>query len=245
MKKLVMILLVLLSMLGVIGCGKKEETKAVPKEKEEIVYSEFKWPNSDIAKLLPVPKSNVGKVEWEASYGFVVYVAETTEEEFNEYIDACSASGFTTDYRRGDDYYFGDNVDGYSLSLHFNMNDEKDVMFVRLDEPEESEDTSTTSAASSAPGETTTSTDGVNPEYKEFLDQYEVFMNNYVEFMKKYQGSSDVTNMMSDFNTYMGQYTEMMNKLSTIDSASLTGADLIYYNEVIGRVNQKLLEIAQ
>ena len=33
---------------------------------------EFQWPRSEIAQLIDPPKSNRGRIEWEASYGFVI-----------------------------------------------------------------------------------------------------------------------------------------------------------------------------
>ncbi|MCH5194505.1 MAG: hypothetical protein J1F11_11120 [Oscillospiraceae bacterium] len=99
--------------------------------------SKFKWPDSDIAKLLPIPKSDVGHIEWERSDGFLIYVGETTKEDFSSYVDACKEKGFTVDYRLGDDYYYGDNNDGYSLSLKYEGNK---TMYIRIDAPDEEEE---------------------------------------------------------------------------------------------------------
>jgi len=78
---------------------------------------EYQWPRSEIASLLPVPKSNMGRVEWEADYGFVLYVGNTTKADYDEYVNACADRGFTVDYRKGDDYYYANNENGYKLTL--------------------------------------------------------------------------------------------------------------------------------
>ena len=92
--------------------------------------SQIQWPNSDVAKLLPVPKSNIGSISWENSGGFVIYIGNTTKTEYNEYVNACSAKGFNVDYNKGDDYYYADNADGYHVSLRYEGNN---VMYVQIE----------------------------------------------------------------------------------------------------------------
>ncbi len=91
---------------------------------------DLRWPSSDLAKSLPVPESNKGRVEWEKSDGFVIYVGETDITKFQKYVDKCVEYGFTEDYRRGDDYYYAKNANGDDLSLKYEGNK---VMFVRID----------------------------------------------------------------------------------------------------------------
>jgi len=99
-----------------------------------IAMSNFDWPSSEIAKFLPKPKSNYGKIEWEEDYGFVIYVGNTTINEYMEYVDAVYALGFTLDYNKGDDYFYADNADGYSVNIRY---EGFNTMFVRIDEPDE------------------------------------------------------------------------------------------------------------
>ena len=101
------------------------------------VVGEFKWPTSEIAGLMPVPQSNIGKVEWEADYGFVIYVGNTTVDDFNAYVDACIEKGFDVDYRRGDTYYYADNAEGYHVSVKY---EGFNTMFVRIDKPDDEKD---------------------------------------------------------------------------------------------------------
>lgn len=82
----------------------------------------FKWPNSELARLLPVPKSNIGHIERESSDGFTIYVGNTTKEDYGDYVDACKEHGFTVDYRSGDDFYYGNNADGYKLRVMYEGN---------------------------------------------------------------------------------------------------------------------------
>ena len=50
--------------------------------------------------------------------------------------------------------------------------------------------------------------------------------------------------MMADYSDMMTGYSEMMEKINAIDSSSLSADDYAYYAEVLGRVNQRLAEIA-
>lgn len=136
----VLIVMLITAMLCMLGCSNKNSKEA---EEEKRVYTEFTWPKSEIAKLIPEPESHIGHIEWEAEYGFVIYVAETDQQAFAKYVDACWDRGFNVDYRRDDTYFYADNADGYHVSLRL---DDNDVMFIRLDNPdkEESEAESTT-----------------------------------------------------------------------------------------------------
>ena len=97
-----------------------------------IEAGEYTWPSSRVASLIPVPESNIGKIEQENEGGFTIWIADTTREEFNEYIESCRKNGFTEDYERGDTYYRANNSDGYHISLSF---EGFNTMFIRIDEP--------------------------------------------------------------------------------------------------------------
>lgn len=96
--------------------------------------SQIQWPSSEIAKLLPVPKSNIGSIYWENSGGFVIYIGKTTNAEYNDYVNDCSAKGFNVDYHKGNDYYYADNAAGYHVSLRYEGNN---VMCVHIEEPDD------------------------------------------------------------------------------------------------------------
>lgn len=242
-------------LLGLTACGEEETTDvSTSVVSESVEYSEFTWPTSDIAALLPVPKSKIGHIEWEASYGFVINVAETTVDDFKFYADECKTKGFTENYRDGDDYYYADNINGYHLSLNHR---DGDIMFIRIDEPQEdlndqAESTITPSPEVTEIPETTeapeidnTASDKIRPEFKEAMDSYEAFINEYCEFMKKYSEASDedLPSMLSDYATYMSKYTDMTNQMNELEG-EMNQAELQYYTEVSARVLQKLSEIS-
>lgn len=92
----------------------------------------IEWPSSDIAKLIPQPESLKGKIEWEHDYGFVIYIADTTLDEYKAYVSAVQNCGFNVDYSKGDTYFWADNSDGYHVQVRY---EGFNTMWIRLDEP--------------------------------------------------------------------------------------------------------------
>lgn len=109
------------------------EINITVKNSIEINFVEFRWPKSEIASSVPVTKSTVGIVSWESENGFVIYVGETSKEDYDEYVDQCYNAGFSIDYSKGDDYFRGVNEDGYHLNIDYEWNQ---TMFVRMDTSE-------------------------------------------------------------------------------------------------------------
>lgn len=203
------------------------------------VYDEFTWPDSDIAKLLPVPKSNYGVVEWENSEGFVADVANTSKDDFDEYVSVCKENGFTEDYQAGDDYYYADDESGNKLTLNHK---DGDVMFVRIDAQSESE-IETSAVADEVESNSNQSRDSnIRPEFKEAMDSYEKFIDEYCEFMKKYNSASDVSSMLTDYADYMTQYVDVMGKIEKVGDEEMSDEEALYYVEVTTRISKKILE---
>ena len=81
MKKILSLLLVMGIIFSMAACGQKTDPPVLASEPEEMEFAEFQWPDTDIAKLMPVPKSTIGNINWSQDYGFVIYVAETSLED--------------------------------------------------------------------------------------------------------------------------------------------------------------------
>lgn len=253
-KKVMMIVMVMCLLLG--GCGTAKQK-----------FSEFEWPNSEIAKLLPIPESNIGKIEWETSDGFVIYVGETIKEDFDAYVNNCKEKGFTVDYHSGDGFYYADNSDGYNLSL---ILEEDDTMRISLQQPtdsdEKNESNQTDSVSTNEPNQTdetltdnkknngastdkkskkAAKKDEIGSEFKEAMDSYEAFFDEYCSFMKKYNKAKDVSELLVEYSDYMTQYAEMMEKMEAIDEDKLSTAELAYYTKVSARITKKLAKVTQ
>lgn len=217
------------------------------------------WPTGTAGKLLPTPKSTVGKFEFEHDDSFCVYIGETSQEDYDEYIVACSDMGFNVDYDKGDIYYRADNADGYHVSIEYKGNN---IMFVRIDAPSEDEQPPTEEVEpDSAPAEETTpentdqpasnepeansNPDGLDPDFKVAMDSYEEFMDEYCAFMKKYSESDGTDlSLLADYAKYMEEYADFVSDFDKWEAEDMTTAETAYYIEVQTRVNQKLLEVA-
>lgn len=128
------------------SCG---DNKTDPNTNQSsMVFTELEWPTTDIAKLIPVPKSKMGHIDWSESYGFVIYVSETSKEDYNSYVGECENNGFTIDESKGDDYYWANNEDGYKVTVR---HQEGNVMFIRLDEPKKDDSSTDTTEPSKEP----------------------------------------------------------------------------------------------
>jgi hypothetical protein len=113
-------------------------------------------------------------------------------------------------------------------------------------ESEDDEDTTTEakkkSTKKSKKSKKKKKTNGVDPDLKKALDEYESFMDEYCEFMKKYNSSNDVMSMLNDYTKMLTKYTEMTDKINAIDTDSLSTEDYKYYIEVTSRVSKKLID---
>ena len=74
------------------------------------------WPNSELVKDLPVPKTLIGEVSIEESEAYSVYL---THSYFSEYVDLCMKNGFTIDYSKSDTYFSAENSKGISLTVEY------------------------------------------------------------------------------------------------------------------------------
>lgn len=212
---------------------------------------EIEWPDSGIAKMLPVPKSKTGKINNDSSDCLSVSVDKTSESDFKEYVKACKEKGFDVDYSNGDDYYRAKNSKDYSLEVSLSA---FNVMKIYLSAPEEETTEEETSKAESSKAESSKeesskkeqsskSSDSVTPEFKKAMDKYEEFFDEYAEFMEKYANSDNPASMMKEYSEYMTKYTETMQAFSECEDEEMTEADSLYYLEVQTRINQKLANI--
>lgn len=207
---------------------------------------DIEWPDSALAKMLPVPKSKTGKINNDSSDCLSVSVDKTSESDFKEYVKACKEKGFDVDYSNGDDYYRAKNSKDYSLDVSLSA---FNVMKIYLSAPEEEtteEETTeeeSSKAESSKKEQSSKSSDSVTPEFKKAMDKYEEFFDEYAEFMEKYANSDNPASMMKEYTEYMTKYTETMQAFSECEDEEMTEADAQYYLEVQTRINQKLASI--
>lgn len=91
------------------------------------------WPDSNLAKLLPVPKSTTGKIYSNDTDSFSVYIGNTTIDDYNDYVKACEDKGFTVDKQKKAKTFSAKNADSYKLSVDYKGNN---VIYISVAEPE-------------------------------------------------------------------------------------------------------------
>lgn len=95
--------------------------------------TEIRWPDSDIVKQLPKPESLIGNISYEKSEYFSVYIANTTSEQYADYVDKCMDKGFTIDYSKNDKVFHAYNKNGYYLWVEKQLFDK---MYIKIEVPE-------------------------------------------------------------------------------------------------------------
>lgn len=263
MKKKSMLLvgvLILTIIFSLVGCGKDGYDEDSDSEDEKITYTDLDWPESDIVKTIPVPKSKKGYANWESSDGYNVNIINMTKEDCNNYIKKCQKAGYIVDYKKNDGFYSAEDKSGNYLRVEFRKDDNgKQVMHLSVvtkdyyDDDDDAPDTSASNTnntdvsesevPSSSSGSSSADKSNIRPDVKKALDSYEKFMNKYVSFMKKYSESDDTTSMMKDYNSYMKKYADFTKKFKKLKDKKLNDDELAYYMEVESRVADKLATI--
>jgi len=260
MKKLITLLLSFTLVFVVVACGGNNTTSMPTPESRDPTsnFGEFRWPRSDIATLLPVPKSTFGEILWEQSYGFVIHVGETSKSDFINYIDECWDRGFTIDYTRGDTVYWADNIDGHHVNIWYD--DEFNFMTIRIDAAKEDESESisepTMDLQPDENGDNGENKDENEDEkdieepvvssvdWKEFLRLYEEWMDKYIELLEKYNANPTDLTILNDYLEMMielAEWAEMAEQVE-VDLANDPNA-LKEYLETLTRIILKLSEV--
>ncbi len=252
MKKLILLLLILTTLLCMSACNKDGfdwsdlgSVVTVPSLEE---MSTISWPEGPAGQLLPVPKSTIGKFIYETANNFRVYIGNTPKEDYLEYIKSCSKNGFNIDYSKGDDFYQAYNSERWHVYLKYEA---ENVMSITIYPPREENSTSpstggTTSNTPTSGGSSSSSSsnDGLDPKFKAAMDSYERFMGEYVAFMKKYKANPTDMSLLSSYADYMSKYSQFTSDFAKWENEDMNTAETAYYIEVQARVSKKLLEVA-
>lgn len=223
----------------------------VPEKMEEI-----EWPDSDLAKMLPVPKSKTGKINNDSSDYLSVLIDKTSESDFKEYVKACKEKGFDVDYSNGDDYYNAKCSDGYELEIRHNV---LNIMEISLFEPYEFEEETTeaeTSKAESSKAESSkaesskakssksesaddSDSSSLNDNHNAIISEAEVAFENYGKAMYPYgfechwftnrlatEVNEDGTCLLKVGVTIKNQYGVTME---TVAEGKVNGSNVTYF----------------
>ncbi len=82
------------------------------------VMNEIKWP-SGLGKLVPQPKSNIGKIYTDNSKSLRLKIGNMSFSEYQDYVLECEEAGFDVDYDKDNKRYKAKNLDGYELTVSY------------------------------------------------------------------------------------------------------------------------------
>lgn len=257
---IILVIIIVIAAYGMAKSAREAAEKAAEKSAEQ--STEYIWPDSTLAGMIPQPDSKYGKVTMENESLLDIDIYKISKDQFEAYISSCKDSGFTVDYTKMDKYYSAENEDGYSLSLSYNSeekilnisisapDDESDIPLEDEQEPEDlpDEGNGESSKASEEPDEPeeekneeskNKDSDDIRPEFKELLDDYEDFMDKYCDFLEEYNESDGDISMLGKYNELMQEYIEFVEKIDALGEETMNDAEAKYYLDVTLRVAER------
>lgn len=180
-----------------------------------IEMSAITWPTSKAGKQLPAPKSTTGKFSYENDDGFSVYIGNTSKDDYNSYVKACSDKGFTVNYNKDDNFYDADNNAGWHVSIKYEGNN---IMSIDIDAPDEdstapSASKDTTKQAEPKPTESKSeksSTDKTKAHSTQGVSKYETIYNEYAQKIRDAAPTSSISELAEIANEGVGKMAEYM-----------------------------------
>lgn len=260
MKKFLKVLLIIIIIVAVIVvAGTYFASKKMANRRTEN-YAEFSWPRSAAAAQVPVPEKLYGSVDWEHENDFKVTLADRTQGDYNQYVEACMDAGFTVDYYRSSTLFTAKNEAGYDLSVSFyetlkEMSISVSVPSTVDGAAEDADQDVTTAKEETEEAKTAATTEkqteaakanaaGLRSDFKKAMDSYESFMDEYVTFMKKYKANPSDLAVLKEYADYMTKYAEMSSDFEKWNSEDMNDAETAYYLQVQSRVLQKLSTVS-
>ena len=84
-----------------------------------IPMDNFQIPQYAVEAGLPIPSSSMGYFKWQNTDSFLLYVGNTSKEDYFIYKNTCIAAGFTNDPYEYNTVYSAMNANGYKVSLNY------------------------------------------------------------------------------------------------------------------------------
>ncbi len=218
----------------------------------------IKWPKSKLAESIPKLDTSAGKIEYDSSEGFEMYIGNVSLDDFYNYVEECMDAGFSFKYYydREDKEFEGYNEIGYVLDLEYIGGNIISIYAatksIYADETEGTEaPTNETELLTEETVEETTEQNvakstneatGIRPEIKEAIDSYESFIDEYCTFMESYNAAD--LSQATKYIELISKEIEMAKKFDAIEEDDLTDEEALYYSEVSLRCSQKLYSIS-
>lgn len=256
----------ILVMLAVIGIFSTISRKNAERKERA---NEYRWPDSELAAMIPKPDSPYGRINSDSADTFRIDIYKITEKQYEDYVDSCREEGFREDYNRTDGYYSADNETGYSLRISYaDEEKEMEISLYAPDDQGEEESAGSGTEEADGSGQTEDGTeqsedvtggdieqsesagssgeliDGMRPEFRDAMDSYEAFYEEYCEFMKEYSENPSDLSLLKQYTELLGKMEDMDEKFQAWEDGDMNQAETEYYMEVHMRILQMLSEIS-
>ena len=84
---------------------------------------------------------------------------------------------------------------------------------------------------------------GMRPDVKQAIDNYEKFYDEYCDFMEKYTSSDDIASMMFDYLKLVAQAEKFEKDMDAMEK-DFNNAELNYFLQASARIESRLLRFA-
>lgn len=118
MKKLGLVMLCTIMLIGVYGCTSKNDSNNKKTESEKTVTKK-ESDKGQLSEVLPKPDAGSSKVGVNNDKTYLTYVYKASKDDFNNYIKKCKEKGFTIEKVENSWNYIAFNKDGYKVYLHY------------------------------------------------------------------------------------------------------------------------------
>lgn len=132
------------------------------------------------------------------------------------------------------------NFDFDALDKYSQFSQSQDSAIPSAEQNNKTPETQTVATqATSAPS------DGIRPDFKKAMDDYESFYKEYCSFMKKYNANPGDLSLLTQYASMLSKAADMSASFDAWDEDDLTPAELKYYTEVNSRVIKMLAEVTE
>ena len=91
------------------------------------------WSTVPLMKDVPTPPSNIGEFINNYDWTVSVYILDVTYEEYEVYVDKCIEAGFTIDFSRYENSFYGDDKKGNELNVSWEGNNTIKISVTNLE----------------------------------------------------------------------------------------------------------------
>lgn len=171
--------------------------------------SSIVWPSSKAASQLPVPKSTIGNFTSDSDNNLNVYVGNTSREDYNNYVKACTDRGFKVGYDNSKNRYSAKNDAGWHLSLSYEGNS---IMNISLSAPDNNSGSNDNKESTNSKDSSNSAESKSAKPQKNDAKPAKPKQNDAKSSKQQKNNAKPANGLRSDFKAAMDSYESTMNE---------------------------------